>query len=74
MDLMRPASRADAHALVERYASGEPAVLRTDFCNSLLAAYRPEEIKAQLQAARLSHLAIEVISDRHFIVWGSMAA
>lgn len=74
MDLMRPASQADARALVERYASGEPAVLRTDFYNSLLAAYQPEEVATQLQAAALAHLAIEVISDRHFIVWGSVAA
>jgi SAM-dependent methyltransferase len=74
MDLMRPASQADARALVERYASGEPMVLRTDFYNSLLAAYRPEEVEAQLKAAALSNLAIEVISDRHFIVWGSAVA
>ena len=71
MDLMRPASQADARALVDRHAAGEPAVLRTDFFNSLLAAYRPGEIETQLKAASLSHLAIEVISDRHFIVWGS---
>ena len=73
MDLMRPVSRADARALVERYASSEPAVLRTDFYNSLLAAYRPREVEVQLKVAALSHLAIEVISDRHFIVWGSAA-
>ncbi len=74
MDLMRPASQADAHALVDRYAGGEPAVLRADFYNSLLAAYRPGEVEAQLQVAGLSHLTIEVISDRHFIVWGTAAA
>ena len=74
MDLMRPASQADARALVELYASGEPAVLRTDFYNSLLAAYRTGEVEVQLKVAALSHLAIEVISDRHFIVWGSVAA
>jgi len=74
MDLMRPASQADAAALVERYASGEPAVLHTDFYNSLRAAYRPEEVQRQLQAAALTHLEIEVISDRHFIVWGSVVA
>ena len=71
MDLMRPASRADARALVERYAAGEPEVLRTDFYRSLLAAYRPSEVEAQLAAAALGHLAIEVVSDRHFIVWGA---
>lgn len=73
MDLMRPASEADARALVDRYASGEPAVLRTDFYNSLLAAYRPGEVEAQLKATALSHLAIEIISDHHMIVWGSVA-
>ena len=71
MDLMRPASQLDARALVDRHAAGEPAVLRTDFYNSLLAAYRPGEVEAQLKAASLSDLAIEIISDRHFIVWGS---
>lgn len=74
MDLMRPATQAEARALVDRYASGEPAVLRADFYNSLLAAYQPAEVEAQLKAATLSHLAIEVISDRHFIVWGFAAA
>ena len=73
MDLMRPVSEMAAHALVERYAASEPAVLRTDFYNSLRAAYRPGEIEAQLHAAALSHLAVEVISDRHVIVWGSVA-
>jgi len=74
MDLMRPASQVEARALVDRYAAGEPEVLRTDFYNSLLAAYRPGEVEAQLRSAALSHLAIEVISDRHFIVWGPVTA
>jgi SAM-dependent methyltransferase len=72
MDLLRPASQADALALVERYAGGEPAVLRTDFYNSLCAAYRPDEVAAQLKTTALSHLVIEVISDRHLIVWGTV--
>ena len=71
MDLMRPASQAEARALVDRYVSGEPAVLRTDFYNSLLAAYRPGEVEVQLRTAALSRVTIEVISDRHFIVWGT---
>ncbi len=70
MDLMRPASAADARALTDRYAAGEPQVLRRDFYRSLLAAYRPGEVAAQLATAALEHLAIEVVSDRHFIVWG----
>jgi hypothetical protein len=42
--------------------------------NSLLGAYEPGEVAAQLQAASLSHLAIEVISDRHFMVWGAVGS
>ena len=72
MDLMRPPSREEATALVDQYAAGEPEVLRTDFFNSLLAAYRPDEIRTQLRCAGLDHLQLEVVSDRHFIVWGSM--
>jgi SAM-dependent methyltransferase len=74
MDLMRPARHADARALVERYACGEPAVLRRDFYRSLLAAYQPAEVETQLRAASLEHLETEVVSDRHFIVWGSVEA
>jgi SAM-dependent methyltransferase len=70
MDLLRPKSRAEAEALVERHAGGEPEVLRTDFLNSLLAAYRPTELRTQLEQARLGHLRLEVVSDRHFIAWG----
>jgi len=70
MDLLRPANRADARALVDRYANGEPDVLRTDFYNSLLAAYRPREILELLEQSSLAHLELEVVSDRHWIVWG----
>jgi ubiquinone/menaquinone biosynthesis C-methylase UbiE len=73
MDLLRPSSRADAQALVEMYAVGEPEVLRTDFLNSLLAAYESSEVEEQLERAGLAGLNLEVISDRHFIVWGSCA-
>ena len=70
MDLMRPASREIAVAMVNQYATGEPAVLQEDFFNSLLAAYRLEEIQTQLTQANLAHLTVEVISDRHWIAWG----
>jgi trans-aconitate methyltransferase len=72
MDLLRPASDAAVRDLVERYAAGEPELLRRDFANSLRAAYRPDEIRAQLGAAGLAALALEVVSDRHLIVWGSL--
>ncbi len=72
MDLIRPASIEDAAALVEMYCGDEAEVLKTDFYNSLLAAYRPDEIMIQLSEAGLDFLKLEVVSDRHFIVWGRM--
>jgi len=74
MDLLRPRSRDAARALVDEYAAGEPDVLRTDFYNSLLAAYRPDEVRGQLARAALENLAVEVVSDRHWIAWGRLSA
>jgi len=72
MDLMRPASTEAAEQLVAEYASGEPPVLKKDFYNSLLAAYNQAEIKSQLAVSGLNTRQLEVVSDRHFIVWGSL--
>jgi ubiquinone/menaquinone biosynthesis C-methylase UbiE len=72
MDLMRPSDRARAEALVEQYSGAEPAVLRRDFFNSLLAAYRVDEVRRQLQQTGLGQLQAEAISDRHWVVWGRM--
>jgi trans-aconitate methyltransferase len=69
MDLLRPADPAAAQQLVATYAADEPEILRHDFYHSLLAAYRPDEIRVQLQASKLD-LNIETISDRHLVVWG----
>jgi len=70
MDLSRPLGRGAARALVERYAAGEPDILRGDFYNSLLAAYRPDEVRDQLLRAGLASLTVETVSDRHWIAWG----
>jgi hypothetical protein len=70
MDLMRPNSRESAEALVEEHAAGEPEILRRDFFNSLLAAFRPEEVREQIKAAGLHSFAVEAVSDRHLIAFG----
>ena len=70
MDLMRPGTRAEAESLVETYAAGEPEVLRRDFLHSLLAAYRVDEVRAQLERVGLSHWSVSVASDRHLLVTG----
>jgi len=73
MDLLRPASRDEAAQLMDRYAADAPEVLRHDFYHSLLAAYRPDEVEAQLAAASLSGFRVEVVSDRHLTVSGRLA-
>jgi SAM-dependent methyltransferase len=72
MDLVRPGSREDAARLVEEHARGEPEILRRDFYNSLLAAFRPEEVREQLDRAGLSGLRIETVSDRHMVIYGGV--
>jgi trans-aconitate methyltransferase len=72
MDLLRPQSRLEAEKIVEKYAGQETEVLRGDFLKSLLAAYRPIEVREQLIAANMESLRVEVVSDRHFIAFGSM--
>lgn len=66
-DLMRPASTAAAQAIVDQYAAGEPEVLRRDFFNSLCAAFTPEEVRAQLDAAGFPGATVAAVTDRHLV-------
>jgi ubiquinone/menaquinone biosynthesis C-methylase UbiE len=70
MDLTRPDSIETARDLVKRHAADAPPVLQKDFYNSLLAAYTVNEIRQQLIESQLENLSIEIVSDRHIIVWG----
>ncbi|GJL65627.1 MAG: hypothetical protein NPIRA05_05980 [Nitrospirales bacterium] len=70
MDLIRPESTEDAHALVEQYAAEEPEKLRQDFYNSLLAAFTEDDVAAHLAELNLSRLLLDVPDDRHWIVEG----
>ena len=74
MDLLRPDSPAALDALVARYAADAPEVLRRDFANSLRAAYRLDEVRAQLASAGLAELAVRAVSDRHLLVSGKRSA
>ncbi len=69
-DLMRPETSTAAQALVDRYAPGEPDVLRRDFYNSLCAAFTPAEIRDQLDAAGLGGFTVEPVTDRHVVITG----
>jgi 2-polyprenyl-3-methyl-5-hydroxy-6-metoxy-1,4-benzoquinol methylase len=70
MDLVRPDGEAEVDRLVACYTAGAPEVLRRDFHNSLHAAYRLEEVRAQLDDAGLGHLRVEQVTDRHLLVSG----
>jgi ubiquinone/menaquinone biosynthesis C-methylase UbiE len=72
MDLRRPATVAEAERLRVQYVRNEPEILQRDFFNSLLAAFEPEEIVAQLEKAALSHLNVRQVGDRHLIVSGHL--
>ncbi len=70
MDLRRPDSLESAAALTNTYAANEPDILRNDFYHSLLAAYRVDEIQAQLRCAGIDWLTVSALGDRHIIVYG----
>ena len=72
VDLFRPASKEKALDIVNNYAIDEPKILRQDFYNSLLAAFTPIEIKQQLTDAGLINLQIDIISDRHLVIFGNI--
>ncbi len=71
-DLRRPDSERAAAKMVEEYAANEPAILQHDFYHSLLAAFTPQELHAQLAAAKLD-FEIEPLGDRHVLIRGTLA-
>ena len=70
VDLMRPENEAAAQKLTDEYCANEPEILRRDFYNSLLAAFTPGEICAQLDAAGFSDFEVRAVGDRHLAVSG----
>ena len=69
-DLFRPASRAGALRLVKMHTVGASPLLRELFHRSLLAAFTPAEVRAQLAAAGIDGLTVRKVSDRHMAVTG----
>ncbi len=72
MDLSRPDSTERARAIVEAAAPNEAPILKSDFFDSLLAAFTPDEIRVQLNAAGLGRLKCRVVSERHWLVLGRL--
>ena len=71
MDLIRPDQKEQARKMVESGAKNEAEILKTDFYNSLLAAFTIKEIKQQLKTAKLK-LKVEKIGSRHLLVKGKI--
>jgi ubiquinone/menaquinone biosynthesis C-methylase UbiE len=71
MDLVRPDSPDAARRIVDRVAGRESPVLQEDFYHSLCAAFRPDEVRAQLASAGLE-LVVEPAGERHLLVRGQL--
>jgi len=71
-DLCRPQNGEKARQIVAEFAANESNLLREDFYNSLLAAFRPDEIKGQLTKAGLEHLSITQ-TGHHLFIYGKRA-
>jgi SAM-dependent methyltransferase len=69
-DLMRPDCEDAVRRIVDRHAGGESPLLREEFHRSLLSAYEPDEIRAQLDRAGLGMLTVEAVTDRHVDFYG----
>jgi hypothetical protein len=71
-DLARPASELDARLIVNSYASTESEMLQQEFYRSLLAAFTVDEVRSQLEDANLTNLQVQMASDRHLDVSGTI--
>lgn len=71
-DLRRPPNPEALQELVERHAAAAPPGLRRDYANSLAAAFRPDEVEAQLLAASLAGMQVEAVADVYLDVSGQL--
>jgi SAM-dependent methyltransferase len=69
-DLRRPDSELAARELVAQISPHEPLILQRDFFNSLCAAFEPQEVRAQLDEAGLSALAVRQQEPYHLSAHG----
>ena len=72
-DLIRAESKERARETVETYSGNEHPLLKDDFYHSLLAAFTVEEVSRQLISADLGELEAQAVSDRHWLVAGTVA-
>ena len=70
MDLIRPVDEQTVAYLTNEYAANEPEILKSDFENSLRAAFTVKEVRQQLDEMSWSNLRVEEISNCHMIIHG----
>ncbi len=71
-DLARPADEETARRIVNENAGSESTLLQDEFYRSLLAAYTVDEIREQLEQAGLAKLQVQMVTDRHLDVFGTL--
>lgn len=69
-DLKRPASKSVAKWIVHAFAADQSTFFKEDLYYSLLAAFTPEEIHEQLQAANLAGLSVSTHADAYLVIHG----
>jgi SAM-dependent methyltransferase len=69
-DLRRPDNSNEAQRIVNDLAGDEAEVLKSDFYNSLLAAFEVAEVEQQLALARIKGLRVSQLDDIHLTVTG----
>lgn len=70
MDLLRPSNSAAASHIVKRDAADASELLKTDFYNSLLAAYNIAEVEQQLIDSPLGTLSVTSPDENHLLIHG----
>lgn len=71
-DLLRPPSLEALQAKTILFDADAPPVLRLDYAHSLAAAFTPREVAAQLAAAGLDSLRVEVLDNRYLDIHGQL--
>ncbi len=69
-DLARPPDPEAARGIVDKYATQESTLLQEEYYRSLMAAFTPDEVRGQLADAGMGLLRVEMVSDRHYDVFG----
>jgi 2-polyprenyl-3-methyl-5-hydroxy-6-metoxy-1,4-benzoquinol methylase len=71
-DLVRPESEEVATRMVAEFAAGKPDSFRVGYYDSLLSAFRADEVGEQLKAAQLSGLNIQEVGGRYLDIYGTI--